>query len=95
LKYICVRCKHTWSVNNDNHGLVKLFLLYLQERWKNDPCPYSGGVCESCITEYIRGRQRERGFDDCFKRAIEMCGRGECSYHDLCCNGIKGKEEFL
>lgn len=89
MKYICVRCKHTWSVNNDNHGLVRLFLLYLQEKWNPDPCPYSGGICESCITEYIRGKQTQRGEDDCFKRVIKVCEHKVCKYHDFCSNGLE------
>ena len=57
--------------------------------WKQDPQPYSGGICEQCITEYVREKQKKSGFDDCFKRALAICGRFECRYHDLCCNGLK------
>ena len=87
MKYICIRCRHTWSVNNDNHGLIKIFLLYLQEKRNPDPCPYSGGICESCITEYVRGKQKNRGEDPCFKRerTIKVCERNDCTYHEFCC----------
>ena len=87
MKYICIRCRHTWSVNNDNHGLIKIFLLYLQEKRNPDPCPYSGGICESCITEYVRGKQKKRGEDPCFKeeRTIKVCERNDCTYHEFCC----------
>jgi hypothetical protein len=44
----------------------------------------SGGLCGSCIIEYVRGKQRKKGFHDCFKRATETCSRTECDYHNLC-----------
>jgi len=45
---------------------------------------HSGGVCERCATSYVRARQKRYGFHDCFKRAIEVCSRGECSYWPIC-----------
>jgi len=45
---------------------------------------YSGGLCKECTTDYIRERQKSQGFDDCFKRAIEVCSIKECSYWFLC-----------
>lgn len=89
MKYICVKCRSTWLVNHENYSLIKIFLLNLQAMWKQDPQPYSGGICEQCITEYVREKQKKSGFDDCFKRALAICGRFECRYHDLCCNGLK------
>ena len=45
---------------------------------------YSGGLCEVCTTDYIRDRQKSQGFHDCFKKAIELCSRADCSYWLLC-----------
>ena len=39
---------------------------------------YSGGLCLACIKEYIRVKQKRQGFHDCFKRAIEVCSKGDC-----------------
>lgn len=44
----------------------------------------SGGVCESCITDYIRTRQIEKGFEDCFRRNTELCSKKECDYWEIC-----------
>jgi DNA-directed RNA polymerase subunit RPC12/RpoP len=44
----------------------------------------SGGLCDHCSTEYLRGRQRKKGFHDCFRKATEVCSREECSYHEAC-----------
>lgn len=46
---------------------------------------FSGGLCDKCFTEWVRGKQLERGFEDCFRRAIEVCSRTECTFHELCC----------
>jgi len=45
---------------------------------------YSGGLCEDCTLEYVREKQKSRGFHDCYKRAVEVCSRDECSYWHLC-----------
>jgi hypothetical protein len=45
---------------------------------------YSGGLCDTCTTHYIREKQKSRGFDDCFKRAIDVCAITDCSYWYLC-----------
>jgi len=99
MKYVCVKCKYTWSVNVENHSLVKIFLLNLQEKWinkiftkGNNNHHLSGGLCDQCITDYVRAKQIKNGFEDCFKRAVEVCGRDDCNYHDLCCRGLGKKE---
>ena len=46
---------------------------------------FSGGLCDSCITEYVRSKQLKNGFEDCFRRAVEVCDKFECKYHELCC----------
>jgi hypothetical protein len=51
---------------------------------------YSGGLCEACTTGYIREKQKNYGFHDCFKRAIEVCSRRECSYWLLCIRDVIG-----
>ena len=51
---------------------------------------YSGGLCEDCVTGYIRAKQKNQGFHDCFKKAIEVCSRGECSYWLLCNKSLIG-----
>ena len=48
----------------------------------------SGGLCRGCITGYARGKQRARGYHDCFARATEPCARTECFYHEACCKGL-------
>jgi len=50
---------------------------------------YSGGICDECITEYVRQRQLKNGFNDCFKRATEECSHDNCTYWDLCCRDVK------
>lgn len=45
----------------------------------------SGGLCIDCATEYIRMKQRQRGFHDCFRRSTEICAAVKCSYWS-CCN---------
>ena len=54
--------------------------------WVSGPhtSEYSGGLCEGCTIDYIRDRQKRQGFHDCFKRAIELCSKGGCSYWLLC-----------
>lgn len=49
---------------------------------------FSGGLCEYCLTQYIREKQKNQGFHDCFRRATEMCARIECRYHSYCLRGI-------
>ena len=44
----------------------------------------SGGLCDFCITKYVREKQKSRGFDDCFRRTTDDCSETECSYWDLC-----------
>ena len=92
MKYVCVKCRYTWSVNHKNHSVAKLFLIYLQLKWKREEPPISGGVCESCITEYVRGKQKQRGEDDCFKR-IEICDKEDCRYRDFCCKDLGQKRK--
>ena len=48
---------------------------------------FSGGICEKCIIEYIRAKQIIKGFEDCFRRATEICDK-ECRYHELCCRHL-------
>ena len=45
----------------------------------------SGGLCLDCITAYVRNRQTKQGFQDCFRKAVELCSLRECSYW-LSCN---------
>jgi ribosomal protein L40E len=47
----------------------------------NEP---SGGLCDRCITQYIRKKQKERGFHDCFRKGPDDCVETECSYWDSC-----------
>ena len=49
---------------------------------------FSGGLCDSCITEYIRGRQRKEGLHDCFRRAIEECSE-DCKYKTECLRYVR------
>jgi hypothetical protein len=51
---------------------------------------FSGGLCDTCITNYIRERQIKSGFEDCFRRATEVCGKVDCRYHEHCCRYLKG-----
>ena len=44
----------------------------------------SGGLCESCIIDYVRAKQLTKGFEDCFRRNIELCSKKECDYWELC-----------
>jgi len=48
---------------------------------------FSGGLCDECITSYVRGKQEKEGYDPCFRRAVEVCSR-ECKYHELCCKPL-------
>lgn len=50
----------------------------------------SGGLCETCMTKYVRNRQKKDGYHDCFKRAVEVCDRLECSYWLLCAYPLIG-----
>jgi hypothetical protein len=43
----------------------------------------SGGLCDQCITEYIRKKQRKEGHKDCFRRATEECSE-DCKYKTEC-----------
>ena len=54
---------------------------------------YSGGLCEDCATSYIRARQHKNGFHDCFKRATEVCSKGDCSYWPLCNKEFVGETD--
>ncbi len=51
---------------------------------------YSGGLCEDCTSEYVREKQKNQGFHDCYKRAVEVCSRDECSYWQLCNKELLG-----
>ena len=53
---------------------------------------FSGGLCDKCLTKWVRSRQIEKGFEPCFRRAVEVCSRTECTYHELCCRSLY--EEF-
>jgi hypothetical protein len=44
----------------------------------------SGGLCDVCITQYVRERQKSQGYYDCFRRATENCSEKECSYWEPC-----------
>jgi hypothetical protein len=57
-----------------------------QDKWVigSPTSEYSGGLCESCATSYVRTKQRKQGFHDCYKKAIEICSRAECNYWNLC-----------
>lgn len=44
----------------------------------------SGGICDRCITEYVREKQKNNGFHDCFKRAVSACSEMDCSYWEVC-----------
>ncbi len=44
----------------------------------------SGGLCIDCATDYIRMKQRQRGFHDCFRRSTEICATVNCSYWSSC-----------
>jgi hypothetical protein len=44
----------------------------------------SGGLCDCCITEYVRCKQKNNGFHDCFKRATQACSETSCSYWEVC-----------
>jgi hypothetical protein len=50
----------------------------------NETAEPSGGLCNSCITEYVRVKQKSNGFHDCFKRATMPCSETECSYWEVC-----------
>ncbi len=44
----------------------------------------SGGICDECITTYIRNRQRGRGYVPCFRSKGIMCPDRECTYFEAC-----------
>jgi hypothetical protein len=48
---------------------------------------FSGGLCDDCIVDYVRSKQLKDGFEDCFRRAVEVCDK-ECKYHELCCRPL-------
>ena len=53
----------------------------------------SGGLCESCIGDYIRKKQRNSGHHDCFMRNTEICAEDCCCYWDNCNSRfLKGEE---
>ena len=54
---------------------------------------HSGGLCENCGTSYIRAKQEQNGFHDCFKRATEVCSQAECSYWSLCNKEFVGETD--
>jgi len=49
---------------------------------------FSGGLCEKCLIDYVRGRQTKEGNEPCFRRAVEVCSREECTFHELCCRPL-------
>ena len=56
---------------------------------KGEPTDFvSHGICGDCYTGLVRSKQREKGFHDCYKRAVECCSRSECSHIDVCCRGL-------
>ena len=48
----------------------------------------SGSICEPCMIDYVRCKQRNQGCEDCFKKATEVCSEGECTWHELCCRDL-------
>lgn len=44
----------------------------------------SGGVCDECITAYIRNRQIRDGYDPCFRSKGIMCPDKNCKYFESC-----------
>ena len=56
----------------------------------------SGGLCDKCITTYVRDKQKREGVNDCFKRSTENCSETDCSYWEPCnrefMNGAEQKE---
>jgi hypothetical protein len=44
----------------------------------------SGSLCDPCITQYIRAKQIERGYLDCFRQNIELCSAKKCDYWQAC-----------
>jgi hypothetical protein len=48
----------------------------------------SGSLCEPCMTDYVRCKQKKNGFADCYKRAVEVCSEDDCAYHELCCRNL-------
>jgi len=50
----------------------------------------SGGLCEKCIKVYVRSKQLEKGFHDCFARNTEVCSE-KCSYGEICNNLLNSK----
>ncbi len=48
----------------------------------------SGSICGPCMIVYIRCKQKQQGYDDCFKRAEEICSEKDCTYHELCCRDL-------
>ena len=44
----------------------------------------SGGLCVSCTKAYVRTKQKNNGYHDCFGRNTELCSNEECSYLETC-----------
>jgi hypothetical protein len=55
--------------------------------WIRGECSdeHSGGLCIDCATDYIRMKQKQKGFHDCFRRSTEICAKLNCNYWS-CCN---------
>ena len=69
----CLKCSKTWE-KESNVWTV------------ND---ITSSVCTNCMIELVREMQKRKGYDDCFKRATELCARIECRWWSQCC------EEFI
>ena len=50
---------------------------------QTDP-PHSGGLCDWCITDYIRNRQTLNGLTECFRTNKCPEGTTSCVYKDVC-----------
>lgn len=55
-------------------------------RWTNEVAAEgpSGGLCDECLVNYVRGKQRSRGYDECFRAKGCFCPKKECTYFKLC-----------
>ena len=54
----------------------------------------SGGLCDQCITRYVRKKQKSQGFHDCFRRKTENCSEKECTYWEPCKRGLAEGDEY-
>jgi len=61
---------------------IKCGRIWIRGESSGEP---SGGLCVDCATDYIRMKQMQRGFHDCFRRSTEICATVNCSYWS-CCN---------